>query len=173
MKSSERNVISMTIRNGIACVLALGVVVGLAAVPALSDDSLPTALGSAQPNVVSSTSNENEIILPESNILINPISRPLISCCVPVTPPPPPGDPQFTCLTVPTTLAQCRAAFGYPARSCGHCLFSAPSVSNTEIEVETLGDDDPVAEQVHPTPIGSGFGSAWTLLIATLFFASL
>jgi hypothetical protein len=48
-----------------------------------------------------------------------------------------------------------------------------PEVGNHEEEVDTTGDDFPVTEPDDATPIEPGSGSAWTLLVTTLFLASL
>jgi hypothetical protein len=160
-KNSERKFMSVAIRNGSVCVLALGAVVGLATVGAASDDSLPTALGSAQLNGVASTPSGEETFLPEANILISPI-LPLYACC----PPPPPSTAKFICdNVVRVTLAQCRASGGVSVRSCDQCPLLVPAVGNAEEEVDTMRDDSLVTEPAA--------GSAWNLLVVTLFLASL
>ena len=162
-KNSERKFMRLAIRNGSVCVLALGAVVGLATVGAASDDSLPTTLGSAQLNGVASTSSGEETFLPEANILLSP--PPLTACCVQ-------REPRFTCVTQ-TTTARCRAAGGCPVRSCGQCPEAGPAVGNTEGEVDTMMDDSPATEPAGATPMDTGSGSAWNLLVVTLFLASL
>jgi len=167
-RNNERKFMSVAIRNGSVCVLALGAVVGLATVGAASDDSLPTALGSAQLNRVASTPSGEETFLPEANIVIV-WPKPLNSCCVPVRPVPDEGS-RFSCVT-PTSPKECYAKHGIPVNSC-----RCPEVlwsGNTEGEVDTMVDDSPVTEPAGASPIDTGSGSAWNLLVVTLFLASL
>lgn len=169
-KNSEREFMKLAIRNGSVCVLALGAVVGLATVGAASDDSLPTAFGSAQLNGVASTPSGKETSLPEANILNDRPVSPLYPCC----PPPRPRTSKFTCNnTIRVTPAQCRAAGGRPVTSCEQCPLVDRAVGNTEEEVDTMVDDSPATEPAGATPIEPGSGSAWNLLVVTLFLASL
>ena len=171
-RNNERKFMSVAIRNGSVCVLALGAVVGLATVGAVSDDSLQTALGIAQLNGVASTPSGEETFLPEANILDDRPVRPLYSCCPPRTSQP----SKFTCdNTRRMTPAQCRAEpyFGRPVWSCYQCPEAGPAVGNTEEEVDTMVDDSPVTEPAGATPIDTVSGSAWNLLVVTLFLASL
>lgn len=170
MNNSERKFMSVAIRNGSVYVLALGVAVGLATVRAASDDSPPTALGSVQGNGVSSTPSAGEVFVPEANIVIDRPVRALYPCC----PPPPPATPRFTCDNDRRmTAARCRAAGGRPVKFCDQCPSSrdVPEIGNPEEEVDTTEDESPISEPVDGTPVEPG--SAWTLLVMTLFLASL
>jgi hypothetical protein len=53
------------------------------------------------------------------------------------------------------------------------CSKVAPTVGNTEEESDTTEDDSPFTEPADTTPIDASFGSAWNLLVVTLFLASL
>jgi hypothetical protein len=130
---------SVAIRNGSVCVLALGLVVGLANVRAASDDSIPTALDSVQPNGLASMPSGDEIPLTEANILIDRLAYPLTSCCVAQ-----PGERVFACFA-PMPAAQCVERAGIPVKSCGACVSLRPSVKS-EGEVDTTEDDPQVSE---------------------------
>jgi len=169
-KNSERKFMSMAIRNGSLCVLALGVVVGLATVRAASHDSPTTALGSVQINGAASTSSGDETFLPEANILNDRPVGPLYSCCPPRTSQP----SKFTCdNTRRRTATQCRAAGGRPVWSCDQCPEAGPAVGNTEEEVDTMEDESPTTQPSDASPVEPAVGSAWNLLVVTLFLASL
>lgn len=171
MKSNyERKFMSAAIRNASASLLGLGVVVGLGTVRAASDDSIPNALRALQANGVSSTPSAEETYLPEANILIDVIVRPLFSCC----PPLPPATPRFTCDdTQRMTKVQCRAAGGSPVRSCEMCLSVDRVAGNPDEEVDATQDDSLVPESADAAPIDPVSGSAWNLFVVTFFLASL
>ena len=170
--NSERKFMSVAIRNGSVYVLALGLFAGLAAVRAASDDSPPTVLDSAQPNGVSSSLDGEQSSVPSANIVVVRPIRSLYPCC----PPPPPATPRFTCdNNSRMTLDRCRAAGGRSVKSCDQCPSTSdvPEVGNPDEEVDTTGDESPISEPVDGTPVEPGSGQAWTLLVMTLFLASL
>jgi hypothetical protein len=163
------------VREVTVSILAFGLAATALTVQAASDDSLPTALGSAQPTGVVSTPSGEKPFLPEANILMAP---PLLnSCCVPVTTPVD-GEPKFYCRVFnpkgspPFGKDECRAKQGIPTSGCYGC----PSVlrsGNTEGEVDTMGDDSPATEPADSSPLNTGAGSIWALLVVTMFVAGL
>jgi len=168
--STEMRATKHWVREVTVSILAFGLAATALTVQAASDDSLPTALGSAQPTgVVSTPSGEQPSLSGANSVLALP--RPLNSCCVPVTEPVQ-GEPKFSCV-FPTSPSVCRVTFrGIPTSGCYGCPEVLRS-GNTEGEVDTMGDEFPATEPADATPLNTGAGSIWALLVVTMFVAGL
>lgn len=170
--STEMRATKHWVREVTVSILAFGLAATALTVQAASDDSFPTALGSAQPNGVVSTPSGEQPSLPGANIVIaspTPVAVVYV-CCVPLNPD---EDADFvrraTC--VPIT-PQCKALGGYRAISCARCSEVLRS-GDTEGEVDTMGDDSPATEPADSSPLNTGTGSIWAFLVVTMFVAGL
>ncbi len=157
--STEMRATKHWVRGVTVSILAFGLAATALTVQAASDDSLPTALGSAQPTGVVSTPSEEKPFLPEANILMAPPA--MRACCV----------PKFHCVAS-TSPDACKAMGGIPGSSCLTCPLVLRS-GNTEGEVDTMGDDSPATEPADSSPLNTGAGSIWALLVVTMFVAGL
>jgi len=169
--STEMRATKHWVREVTVSILAFGLAATALTVQAASDDSFPTALGSAQPTGVVSTPSGEQPSLPGANsVTALPRPFPLNSCCVPVDPVREKKPYWFSCVD-PTSPEACYAMHGIPVNSC-----RCPEVlrsGDTEGEVDTMGDDSPATEPADSSPLNTGAGSIWAFLVVTMFVAGL
>lgn len=163
--------------RGFVAALALGITVSILTVRAASEDTPPASL-SGRHQIINASTVEGQDTIDDTmtsaagNLVPGPVPPfPLKSCCI--------YDPSgIGVCTNRVDPDQCRANGGSPKASCiSGCPFQdrpdriapAGTAENFTDTTDDAQDSEPVQDA--PTPVSTG--SAWTLLVATLFLAGL
>jgi hypothetical protein len=163
--STEMRATKHWVRGVTVSILAFGLAATALTVQAASDDSLRASFGSAQPTGVASTPKGEESFPPEANMALAEPAQ-VSKCCFRNE-----EDNRTSC-SFRISPANCIAQGGCPTDSCIRCV-RMPYLDNSEGGVDTTGDDSPATEPADSSPLNTGAGSIWALLVVTMFVAGL